>query len=83
MKVTQLLQVAEEAITGRDVSHDGSFDLCVREGIILCIPTMHLKPTDKFVISLTKSDIHNGLNNEQWGRIFRTLHIELINGRIK
>lgn len=83
MKVTQLLQVAEEAITGRDPVHDGAFDLCVREGIILCIPTRNLKPTDKFVCCLSKSDVFNGLNNGQWGRIFRTLHIELINGRIK
>lgn len=83
MKVSELLLAAERAIAEHDVTHDGTFDLCVREGIIFCVPTMHLTPTDKFVCSLSKSDVTNGLNNSQWDRIFRNLHVEWMNGRLK
>lgn len=83
MKVTELLQVAEEAIAKRDVNHDGSFDLCIREYVILCIPTRNLKPTDRFICSLSHSDVHCGLGTSQWDRIFRSLHHELQCGRLK
>jgi len=65
----ELINLAAEAMADRQVGVAKTYDLCVKEGKIVCVPYGGVRLPEIVMGTFTESQIQKGLNAAEWMRL--------------